>query len=127
MDVSKNGFIGKPFYYPLGGSDNFISAYLFAVDGHLRLKMVNETGQHDSLYVNLVSPTIRAISDGWGYTNHPQKYPLLLAKDSSWTQVFGFPSEEHIYLSWGYSKNAPPFSGDIFLPKSDTVDYIIAF
>jgi len=127
MAIYKAGFTTEPFFYPENGDDNYFRVQMFALDGHLRLKMVNESGIHDSLYVNLVSPTIRVISNGWGYVSHPQKYPLVLDKDSSWTQIFSRPSEEHIYLSWGFSKDSLPFEDSVFLAKGDTVDYTISF
>lgn len=127
MTVHKDGYITEPFYYPENGDDNFFHVRMFALDGHLRLKMINETGLHDSLYVHLVNPTIRVISNGWGYVGHPQKYPLVLEKDSSWTQVFSYPSDEHTYLSWGFYKDSLPFTGAVFLAQGDTADYTISF
>lgn len=129
--VQKQGYLNNLF--PIEGQNvtlsdsNLVNVQLVPTDGLLRLQISNTSGQHDSLYVKIASPT--AILEGLG----PQKlseFPLMLQSGETYIEAISLPSNENIDVYWdiiSFSSLNSTFNASVFISFNDTTSYLIEY
>ena len=109
------------------GDSNFIDIALIPLDGFLRLRVQKTGNQMDSIFINLSNSTM--VSEGLG-TVSIKKYPLILDDGADYSEMLPFPSEEVISVYWGFKPFIlpdAPYKNTIYLPSSDTTDFLIEY
>jgi hypothetical protein len=129
-NVYKEGYLPKidpagalSFQY---GDTNLVDIQLVPTDGYLKLRLKNDTGQFDSIYLNIESQTMTLERLGVKST---KQYPVVLKTGEAYDEIFAFPSNEPVSIYWNFHKFIIPDAmiHSEFLYKNDTADFLISF
>ena len=130
--VYKVGYVTHPYLNIIRETTNDLDIKLVPKDGTLRLQVSNLTGQYDSIYVVILSPSIVSESQGLGAEIKTKKYPITNPLGGTYSENFDLPSGEFTLLFWGPTNLFPNLSSAMFrdstfISTSDTSDYIISY
>lgn len=109
------------------GEANDVSIQMIPIDGALRVQVENQTGQHDSIWFYVTSPT--RIQEKFENLK-PLQYPSTLTKGQSDSAFFPMTTEEMATIHWAFKKPSvagPAFSESIFLAKNDTTIFNLKY
>lgn len=129
-NVYKEGYLPKidpagalSFQY---GDTNLVDIQLVPTDGYLKLRLKNDTGQFDSIYLMVESQTMTL--EGLGVKSTKQ-YPVVLKSGEVYDEIFAFPSNEPVNIYWDFHKFIIPDAmiHSEFLYKNGTADFLISF
>ncbi len=109
---------------------NDVSISLIPLDGRLNLIIENSTGQFDSIYVKIYSPSVYSEATiTKGSVNLHRDTPAI---ESGEVQTFNvwIASEEYAHIYWGFSPitnlTLAPFHDSIYITKNDTTHYLLS-
>lgn len=129
-NVYKEGYLPKidpagalSFQY---GDTNHVDIQLIPTDGYFKLRLKNDTGQFDSIYLKIESQTMTLEKLGAKST---KQYPVVLMAGEAYDETFAFPSNEPVNIYWDFHKFIIPdaMTHSEFLYKNDTVEVLISF
>jgi hypothetical protein len=105
---------------------NNLEIQLIPKDAILRLKLSNDTGQFNAIYVILKNPSYGPL-----YGINLPHFPVMLPVGEKYTSYLHLPSEEFSQIYWGFSyfpgSYAAPFQDSVYLTLNDTTDFVISF
>jgi hypothetical protein len=132
LTISKPGYFGvfSTIDLKILPNKNDYNVKMIPSDGKLNLKLSNETGQHDSLYIRmyhtLYHPNYHTPYQGSFH------YPEILKKGESVIQESKSSTEEKIYIYWDFHdisssvKNAT-YIDSFYINKNDSIKYEIKY
>ncbi len=130
--ISKEGYIDKFVSLNVEDKEDDI-IQLIPRDGFMRLRIENNTGQHDTLYASVYSRIVATETMQNIYYDGEviKEYPLLINQGEIYTEIFDLPSTEVIQIRWGFEKPTyqlrPIFQDSIPIIANDTVTYILSY
>lgn len=114
----------------VNGQTNSMEVQLIPRDGFLKLRIENNTGQHDILYANIYSRT-EDIEKNFYNAEVIKEYPLLLNKGEVYIEVFGLGSPDVVQIMWGFKapSNQMPHTiiDSVMVFTNDTSTYILSY
>ncbi|MBK8192895.1 MAG: hypothetical protein IPK76_06725 [Lewinellaceae bacterium] len=112
------------------GETNDLDITLSPIDGTLRLEITNQSGQFDSIYIIIESPSLidGPVNSEKIFTD---TFPVTLPFNGTHIEYFDLPSEEFTKIHWGFvyftSLSESVYIDSVFLALHDTTVYNLVY
>ncbi len=125
-EVRKAGYAGVFESEREQGDCEDVHIKMVPYDGLLKLKIVNETGTHNSIYIDVSGKCTATYGDA--EHNLVKPYPLELLPGESHTQTFGGCIGNTSVIRWKFSKNDAWIDvASVMMDNTDTTYFQIAY